>query len=150
MKKDPKEELLNELKAFFEAYGRKDVDKIKNKVAKGSHIVAFGTDIDEIMTSDKEWSDLVDSDFKLMEQIEFFPPDYANVQISENGNMGTVFCQNKVKIKMHDQSNTVPTRIAATFVRDSGDWKIVQWMASFPTEGHSTNEILQDKEKFIR
>lgn len=145
-----KEEIHNELVAFLDSYRKKDVDYIKNKFDNSNDAVAFGTDISEIITNHKNWCDFVDNDFKLMDRIEFSKPEHFSVQVSPSGKMGTIICQNKVLIEMYKQTSTVATRIAVTFKKRENEWKIVQWMAAFPTEGYSFEEMLDEKKPFSK
>jgi len=145
-----KKEIYNELLSLFDAYLKKDIDYIKNKFDKSDTIVAFGTDIDEIIRSHDQWCSFVDNDFKLMEKIEFSEPEHYSVHVSPAGRMGTIICQNKVLIEMYGQKSSVATRISATFKRIDEEWKIVQWMAAFPTEGYSSEELLKEKKPFAK
>ncbi len=57
-----------------------------------------------------------------------------SIQVSETGDMATAIYEEPFEMIIEGESHLILLRMATTWRKDNGEWKIVQWHGARPVE----------------
>lgn len=133
---DIREEIRNLILEQREAYETGNIEYFKNAVS--DEIMEFGTTKEAVATNTDEWVEAFQSDFQSMEStpynIKCLEPRHLSIQISETGDMATAIYEAPCEVILEGESYPRLFRMATTWKKENGEWKIVQWLGAIPVE----------------
>jgi ketosteroid isomerase-like protein len=143
-----KEAINNLISNYHKGYETKDHDVIKNLISNTADFMFFGSDVAEVLKSSADMDTLKNYDFQLFESAKFGEPQHLAIQVSNDGSLASAVYQVPLEMKIGGETSNSMFRLAFTFRKEDGAWKIVQGMAAFPSTGQSSAELVkQMKEK---
>ncbi len=134
---DIKEEISTLISEQAIAYETGNAEYFKN--AASNDIIAFGTTKESVHTNMDEWVEAFKKDFQSMDSTSYnikFPgePRHLSIQISETGDMATAIYESLRELSFEGEIYPGLFRMATTWKKENGEWKIVQWLAARPVE----------------
>jgi ketosteroid isomerase-like protein len=138
-----KEAIKTAIANYHKGYETKDAAVFKNLFSNAPDVMFFGTDLAEVLKSSAEVDTLKGYDFQLFESAKFGEIQHLAIQVSSDGSLASALYQVPLEMKMAGQTSTSMFRLAFTFKKEDGSWRIVQGMAAFPTTGQSSAELVK-------
>ncbi len=134
---DIREEIKTLISEQSEAYETSNVEYFKN--AASNDIIGFGTGEESVYTNLDEWVEAFQWVFQSMDStpynIKFLGgPRHLSIQISETGDMATAIYESLSEVSLEGEIYHRLFRVATTWEKENGEWKIVQWLAARPVE----------------
>jgi ketosteroid isomerase-like protein len=131
-----REEIRNIISEQSEAFETGNIDYFKNAVS--GDIIGFGTPEEAVYTNPDEWAESFQRSFQSMDttpwNIKFAEVRHLSIQISETGDMATAIYEEPFETILEGESHPGLLRMATTWRKENGEWKIVQWLAARPVE----------------
>src|SRR5437773_12555364 len=75
---------------FWQACERKDLATMSEMLTKSSDLTFFGSDAAEVVRTGSEWETLMRNDCQLFETTRFAEPSNLAIQVSYNGQVGSI------------------------------------------------------------
>jgi len=138
-----KEAIKTAIAGFHKDYEAKDGKAVMSLISAAPDFMFFGTDVAEVIKSSAEMDTLKEYDFQLFESVKFGELQHLAIQVSNDGSLASAVYQVPFEMKMAGQTSSSMFRLAFTFKKENGSWKIVQGMAAFPTTGQSSAELVK-------
>jgi len=133
---DIKVEIRTLISEHAEAYETRNIEHFKNAVS--DEIMSFGTNRETVATNTDEWAELFQKDFQTMDStpytLKFEEPENLSIQVSETGDMATAICDISYEVSFEGEIYPSLFRMAITWRKENGTWKIVHWLAVRPGE----------------
>ena len=133
---DIKVEIRTLISEHAEAYETGNIEHFKNAVS--DEIMSFGTNRETVATNTDEWAELFQKDFQSMDSapfaIKFKEPENFSIQVSETGDMVTTIYEISYDISFEGEIYPSLFRMAITWRKENGAWKIVHWLAARPVD----------------
>ncbi len=133
---DIKVEIRTLISEHAEAYENRNIEHFKNAVS--DEILSFGTTKATIATNTDEWAELFQRDFQTMDSapytLKFEEPENLSIQVSETGDMATAVYDISYELSFEGEIYPSLYRMAITWRKENGEWKIVHWLAARPVE----------------
>jgi SnoaL-like domain len=127
---------------FWQAYEQKDLATMSSMLTTASDFVFFGSDAREVITSRREWEDLMKNDWQLFETTKFGIRRHLAIQISDDGTLASAVYEVPDVSLVEGKSVESLDRFAMTVRKENGTWRIVQGMTAVATRGDSSAEIV--------
>jgi len=138
-----KEAIKNVIANYHKGYETKDHNVFKNLISSTADFMFFGSDVAEVIKSSAEMDTQKEYDFQLFESAKFGELQHLAIQVSSDGSLASVVYQVPLEMRMGGQTSSSMFRLAFTFRKEDGAWKIVQGMAAFPSTGQSSAELVK-------
>ena len=122
MEKSP--ELKALLLSLYDAFTEGDTDFIKNVTSRREGVLMIGTDPNEWWAN---YETIIRVNASQMEEMGGIPLEAGDPQAFVEGNVGWVADQGKFKLP---DGKEIPLRLTGVFLKENGDWKLVQMHAS--------------------
>lgn len=130
--------VMRAMQTWQTAYSDRDIERLLASVAKSDSVLLYGTGADEKrigraemrLQAERDWSQTEAASFEVIGEPVIGATDSAawvGADVMFNGTVG-------------DQTYSFPGRLTCVFVREGGDWRMVQFHASLPAnqpEGES-------------
>jgi len=140
------EAIKSQITKFFIAYEVRDVELAKSVVSPSGDFHAFGTDAAEVMRNQSDFEKQVEDDLKLFESVKTGELKNLSVQISNNADLASAYYEIPVVVTIGGETSKSMLRFAQTFRKENGEWRMVQSIASSPSTGQSSAELVQQKQ----
>ena len=128
---------------FNKGYESKDIESMIKLFSKSDELIGFGTDSAEVNKSIDEWRTQFENDFQLFDSVKIGNLRNLSIQISNGGDLASAVYEAPADMVSDGQSTTVNLRIANTWKKENGEWRIIQLMASSATKGQSSAELIE-------
>lgn len=128
------------IQVFLSTYSTKNPDNMAAMVTDDLHF--FGTDSAEVITNSAGFREQMSNDFKLFETARFEAVRHRSIVLDEDNELASAVFEVPVTMTAGEQSNRAVIRFAQTFRREGDSWRLVQGMASFPSRGQSSAELV--------
>lgn len=122
---------------FLTAYANRDADVCISVIAKNTPLLIVGTNADEVFRTQDEVKRSLQRDFGNMSNITWGEASYASVIAEET--LASVLLELPISFLANDQQEKLHLRYAFTLVKENGEWRIAQAMASVPASAGSYN-----------
>ncbi len=133
---DIKVEIRTLISEQSEAYETGNIEYFKNAVSKD--FVGLGITKEAVRTNPDEWLEAFQKRFQSMDStpwnIKFAEVRHLSIQVSETGDMATAIYEEPYEMIIEGEIYPGLFRIATTWRKENGEWKIVQWLAAIPVE----------------
>jgi len=137
------EAIKSQIAKFFNAYEARDVETAKSVVSSSGDFLAFGTDAAEVMKSQSDFEKQVEDDLQLFESVKSGELKNLSVQISNSGDLASAYYEMPLEATIGGETSNFMLRFAHTFRKENGEWRMVQSIASSPSMGQSSAELVQ-------
>ncbi len=131
-----KEEIRTLISEQSEAFETGNIEYFKNAVSED--IIGFGTHDKAVYTNSEEWAESFQRSFQSMDttpwNIKFAEVRHLSIQVSETGDMATAIYEEPLEMIFEGESQLGLLRMATTWRKENGEWKIVQWLGARPVE----------------
>jgi ketosteroid isomerase-like protein len=138
-----KEAIKNAIANFQKGYEAKDANSVMNLFSSAPDFMFFGTDVAEVVKSWAAFDTLKGYDFQLFESVKFGEVQHLAIQVSSDGSLASAVYQVPMEMKIGGQTSSSMFRLAFTFKKEDGLWKVVQGMAALPSTGQSSAELVK-------
>ena len=142
-----KQSIENTINAFWKAYESKDVAALDKMVSKSPEFIFFGTDSAEVSNNLTLWDKHKRDDFKLFESLKTGTLRNFAIQIDSYGNLASTVYEIPLDMVIGGKNEYGLFRCAMTFIKEKGDWQLVQGMGAFATVGQSSAELVKAMEE---
>ncbi len=122
---------------FLTAYAGRDADACMSLMAKNTPLLIVGTNADEVFRTQDEVRRSLQRDFDNMSNVTWGEANYAAV-IAED-TLASVLLELPFSFLANNQQEKLHLRYAFTLVKENGEWRIAQAMASVPASAGSYN-----------
>ncbi len=116
------------------AYETGNAEYFKN--AASNDITGFGTGEESVYTNLDEWAEAFQMAFQSMSltpyAIKIEEPRHLSIQIAETGDMATAIYEAPHEVSLEGEIYPGLFRMATTWKKENGEWKIVQSLAARP------------------
>ncbi len=133
---DIREEIRTLILEQKAAYETGNAEYFKN--AASNDISGFGTGEKSVYTNLDEWAEAFQKVFQSMAltpySIKIEEPRHLSIQVSETGDMATAIYEDPYEVSLEGEIHPGFFRMANTWRKENGEWKIVQWLAARPVE----------------
>jgi len=134
---DIKVEIRTLISEQGEAYETGNIEYYKH--AASFDIMGFGTTKEIVFTNLEEWVEELKIDFQSMASIPYSirfleEPTHLSIQVSETGDMATAIYEAQSELSFEGEKFSRLFRMATTWRKENGEWKIVQWLGARPVE----------------
>ncbi len=131
---DIKVEIRTLISEHAEAYETGNIEHFKNAVS--DEIMSFGTTKETVATNTDECVELFQKDFQSMDSapftLKFEEPENLSIQVSETGDLVTAVYDILYEVSFEGEIYPSLFRMAITWKKENGEWKIAQWLAARP------------------
>lgn len=138
-----KEAIKTAIANFQKGYEGKDAKAVMNLFSSAPDFMFFGTDVAEVVKSWAAFDTLKGYDFQLFESVKFGEVQHLAIQVSSDGSLASTVYQVPMEMKIGGQTSSSMFRLAFTFRKENGSWKLVQGMGAFPATGQSSAELVK-------
>lgn len=122
---------------FLTAYAGRNTGACMSLMAKNSPLLIVGTNADEVFTTPDEVRLSLERDFDNMSNVMLGKVNYAAVIAEET--LASVLLELPISFLANDQQENLHLRYAFTLVKEHGEWRIAQAMASVPVSSGNYN-----------
>jgi ketosteroid isomerase-like protein len=132
---DTKQEIRDLITKQGKAYASGNMEYFKNSVS--DDILEFGTSKNGVATNKEEWIEAFRDDFKALDtmNIDFSEKlRHLSIQVSETGDMASAIFEAPYTMTYKEKQFPGLFRMAVTWRKENGEWKIVQWLAAYPVD----------------
>ncbi len=130
---DIKSEIRTLISEESEAFEARNIEYLKNAVSRD--FMGLGTIKEAVHTNPDEWLEAFQRNFQSREStpwnIKLAEVRHLSIQISETGDMATAIYEEPYEMIFEGEIHPGLFRIATTWKRENGEWKIVQWLAAY-------------------
>lgn len=122
---------------FLAAYAVRDANMCMSLMAKNTPLLILGTNADEAFSSADDMRRSLQRDFDAMSNVKWGEVKHAAVITEEK--LASVLLELPISFLANDQEEKINLRYAFTLVKENGEWRIAQAMASVPASSGSYN-----------
>ncbi|MBM2813256.1 MAG: SnoaL-like protein [Ignavibacteria bacterium] len=127
-----KKEIETEVINICDYYHDKNFEALSRLFSTKSNIMIFGTNSKETYRTIEEWQALVKRDIELYDVINFGKIRNLSIQVASSANFATSFFEAELEYTAEYERSNPDIRLALTWIKEDENWKIIQWLASFP------------------
>lgn len=131
------------IETFLQSYSKKDMNTIITMLSNSKEFHFLGSDVSEINKSKSDFQNQLDQDWKLFDSIHFGEIRNLSVQISGCGDLAIAVYEAPMTVVVRSNQSKFFFRMAITFIKENGLWQLVQGLASIPSIGESSVELIQ-------
>lgn len=131
------------IESFLQSYSKKDINTVITMLSTSKEFHFLGSDISEISRSKSDFQNQLDQDWKLFDSIHFGEIRNLAVKISVCGDLAVAVYEAPMTVVVRSNQSKFIFRMANTFVKENGLWQLVQGLASIPSIGESSVELIQ-------
>jgi len=138
------EAIKSQIEQFVKAYEARDIELALGFISTAEDLLVFGTDQAEVITSRSDFEKQLTDDMQLFESIKSGERKSLSIQISNCGDLASAYYELPFEVTVSGETSTFLLRFAQTFRNEHGDWRIVQSLASSPSTGQSSAELVRE------
>jgi ketosteroid isomerase-like protein len=142
-KNGEKEKIKTRIEAFVNAYEKKDMNTVIAMLSTSNSFFFLGSDIAEKNYNISDFQNQMDHDWELFDNIDFGQIRNESIIISDSGDLAVAIYEIPVSADVGGSAAKFVLRMTNTFVKEKGMWQLVQGMASIPSVGESSAELIQ-------
>jgi len=138
-----KDKVKTRIESFLLSYANKDMNKIIAMLSSSKEFHFLGSDVSEINSSVADFQNQLDQDWKFFETVHFGEIRNLSIRISECGDLAVAVFDAPMTVTVKGNQSKFFFRMSNTFVKENNIWQLVQGLASIPSVGESSVELIQ-------
>jgi len=138
-----KDKIRTRIESFLISYAKKDMNTIVSMLSSSKEFNFLGSDVSEINKNKADFQNQLDQDWKLFESVHFGEIRNLSIRISDCGDLAVAVFDAPMTIVVKGNQSKFFFRMSNTFVKENGLWQLVQGLASVPSVGESSVELIQ-------
>jgi ketosteroid isomerase-like protein len=142
-KNNEKEKIKTRIESYISAYEKKDMKGVISMLSSSSSFLFYGSDVAEKNYNLSDFQVQLEQDWNLFDSIDFGELRNFSIIISDNGDLAVAIYEAPVTLNIRNAVSKITLRMTNTFTKENSVWQLVQGMASIPSVGESSAELIQ-------
>jgi hypothetical protein len=138
-----KDKIKTRIESFLISYAKKDMNTITTMLSASKDFNFLGSDVSEINKNKSDFQNQLDQDWKLFESVHFGEIRNLSIRISECGDLAVAVFDAPMTVTVKGNQSKFFFRMSNTFLKENNLWQLVQGLASIPSVGESSVELIQ-------
>lgn len=138
-----KDKIKARIESFLISYTKKDMNTIINMLSASKEFHFLGSDVSEINKNKSDFQNQLDQDWKLFDSVQFGEIRNLSIRISDCGDLAVAVYDAPMTVVVKGNQSKFFFRMSNTFVKENNLWQLVQGLASIPSVGESSVELIQ-------
>lgn len=142
-RKSENSKIKTRIESFLVSYSKKDLSAILPMLSASNDFHFLGSDVSEINRSKSDFQNQLINDWKLFDSVHFGEINNLSMRISDCGDLAVTVFDAPMTVIVRGNQSKIFFRMSMTFIKENGLWQMVQGLASVPSIGESSIELIQ-------